>query len=108
MSVENSKIIDAISLNFEDKVVLTISDHLEWDENNDHVIILQNKINAYLEIIENGELFKNYPDAIDKKIQISIAFKFKPIKIGIEFLKKVKVVLMELDYDFHFYYLGNI
>ena len=55
MSVENSQVIDAISINPQDVVVLTISDHLEWDEENEHLLLLQNKINAYLGVIESGE-----------------------------------------------------
>lgn len=52
MSVENSKVIDFIS-DKEDKIVLTISDHLEWDNDNEHIYLLQEKINAYLMAIES-------------------------------------------------------
>lgn len=34
MSVENSEVIDLISINKDNIVVLSISDHLEWDIEN--------------------------------------------------------------------------
>lgn len=49
MSVDNPNVIDFISEQDDDKVVLTISDHLEWDdEDNNHLYLLQEKVNAYL------------------------------------------------------------
>jgi hypothetical protein len=46
MSIENKKVVDFISINKNEKVVLTISDHLQWDEKNEHLLKLQEKINS--------------------------------------------------------------
>lgn len=107
MSVENSQVIDAISINPQEVVVLTISDHLEWDDQNEHLIVLQNKINAYLEVIENGEIYESYPDAQDKSFQIGIAFKFSPNETAIEFLRRVKEVLSESGYELDYYIVSE-
>ena len=48
MSVDQLDKVDFISKTSEGNVELTISDHLEWDDKNEHLLILQNKINAYL------------------------------------------------------------
>jgi len=56
VSVENFKVIDVVSIDKNENVVVGASDHLEWDEKNEHLLILQNKINAYLAAIENGSL----------------------------------------------------
>lgn len=41
MPVDNPNVIDFISEQDDDKVVLTISDHLEWDdEDNNHLYLL--------------------------------------------------------------------
>ena len=45
-----------MSIDNDENVVLTITDHLEWDIENEHLLILQDKINAYLGAIEDGEL----------------------------------------------------
>ena len=62
MSVENKGIIDIASIDENGNVVLTISDHLEWDTENEHLLILQDKINSYLGVIESGALYAKYPN----------------------------------------------
>jgi hypothetical protein len=107
MSVENSKVIDAISINQQDVVVLTISDHLEWNNDNEHLVILQDKINAYLEVIESGEIYESYPDAQNRKFQIDVAFKYSPNEDAINFLTRVKEILFQSSCDFNYYQLDN-
>ncbi|WP_027572142.1 DUF6572 domain-containing protein [Bradyrhizobium sp. WSM1743] len=56
---------------------LTISDHLPWDENEEnHLVLLQNKLNAYLRFIESGEVLKKVPDARRRRIIINFLGKF--------------------------------
>lgn len=107
MSVETSQIIDAISVNPEGIVVLTISDHLEWAKDNEHLILLENKINAYLGVIESDDIYEIYPSAIGKKFHIEIAFKFLPNDAANNFLTTVKRILLEAGYDLHYYHLSN-
>ena len=78
MSVENEKVIDIIGINKEGKATLTISDHLVWDDKNEHLLILQNKINTYIGYIEDRQYFETYPDAIGKEFIIQVIAKFKP------------------------------
>jgi hypothetical protein len=53
MAVDDKNVIDLVSISPEGKVVLTISDHLEWNTENDHLLILQDKINLYLGVLES-------------------------------------------------------
>ncbi|HPK29581.1 MAG TPA: hypothetical protein PK979_00885 [Bacteroidales bacterium] len=71
MSVENRMIIDFISEK-EDNVILTISDHLEWDEENEHIFLLQEKINDYLIAIESGQLNKNIQIRLVRKLLLAL------------------------------------
>ncbi|OXE95214.1 hypothetical protein BC749_12216 [Flavobacterium araucananum] len=105
MSVEDRNKIDAISTNKEDVIVLTISDHLEWDDDNLHLLILQDKINSYFDALANGQIYESYPSAVGKKIMIQIVFEFLPSKTGEEFLKKVDGFIKGSGYDFNFYQL---
>ena len=107
MSVENSKVIDAISIDPNNVVVLTISDHLEWDDENEHLVLLQDKINGYLEVIESGEIYESYPDAKGKGFQIDIAFKFLPTDTAIGFLEKIEEILAQLGCELHYYNLDD-
>ena len=54
MSVEKIDKVDFVSTTEKGIIRLTISDHLEWASKNEHLLILQNKINAYLNFIESG------------------------------------------------------
>lgn len=89
MSVEEADVIDLIGV---DKrtghVVLTISDHLTW-QSDEHMLTLQEKLNAYLRFIESGELLEQYPDARGLKPQIAVVLKHVPSKKGLEFLNRV-------------------
>lgn len=58
-------------------IILTISDHLDWNDILNHLLILQNKINAYIGFIENGEIYKSYPLAKSKEIILIIIFNHK-------------------------------
>jgi len=87
--------------------VLTISDHLEWDENNEHLIILQEKINAYLDVIESGEIYESYPNSISRKLKIEIVFKHSPNAIALDFLSRISVILLDLGYGFNYYTLAR-
>lgn len=100
MAVDNINVIDFVSTDPQGVVVLTISDHLEWDSENEHLLLLQNKINACLEALESGEIYDCYPDAAGKAVQIRVYFKYEPDGMGIYFLEKVKGVVEDLGYEF--------
>lgn len=103
MSVEEKNVIDIITVDKEEMLVLTISDHLEWDDKNEHLLLLQDKINSYVDFIENGQLAESYPDKSDKKIMIQIVFKYYPNRIAEEFLAIVERFLNEKGHVFDFY-----
>ena len=78
MSVDQADTIDFATIdNASGEFWLTISDHLSWDDNEgDHLVLLQNKLNAYLRFIESGEVFKRMPDAKGRSIVINLVGKF--------------------------------
>lgn len=102
MSVENKNVIDYVSLDKYGNAVLTISDHLEWHSDNEHLLILQDKINAYLSAIEGGELYKRYPQAQGRKVIISVMAQHHPNKDGQIFLDRIKQAIEAAGYKFYF------
>ena len=64
MSVDQTDTVDFVTIDkASGDLWLTISDHLPWDENEgNHLVLLQNKLNAYLRFIESGEVFEKVPD----------------------------------------------
>ena len=106
MSVENTKIIDFVTETNEN-INLIISDHLEWDNDNKHLLQLQEKINAYLVAIESGQLNTKFPSSVGKKVAISVALKYEPNEIGIKFFRHVSTLLSRSNYFFSYYTVGS-
>jgi hypothetical protein len=78
MTVEDIDKVDRLA--FDRKtgdVRLLISDHLDWGENEgEHLLVLQDKLNTYLGFVESGQLYAKYPRAIGKKIIFYVMGKF--------------------------------
>jgi hypothetical protein len=54
MTIEDARIVDFIGVDpVTGHVVLTITDHLPWDSD-EHVLLLQDKLNRYLAFVESG------------------------------------------------------
>jgi len=102
MSVNETMVIDFITEK-DNNVILTISDHLEWDDKQDHILLLQEKIKTYLMAIESGQVYEKYPLSIGKNFVISVALKFEPHKDGLLFLSHVKNILLNDGYGFDYY-----
>ncbi len=103
MSVEDLKTIDCIGIPIEspDEVNLGISDHLDWDVSFDeHLYMLQEKINAYLRFIESGEIYQSFPPATQtsKKV-IEVFFKYEPPSQATPCLSHVADCLKQLGIE---------
>lgn len=103
MSVEETKIIDLIGVDKESgQVILSISDHLEWKTSDEHLLLLQEKINSYLRFIESGEINESYPDALNRHAIIRICAMHEPDKKGLHFLAEVKKIVEGAGFGFEF------
>jgi hypothetical protein len=100
MSVDQVDKIDVISTAPNGKVMLTISDHLPWDDANEHLMILQNKINSYLSFIESGQIFEDYPNAQNSKLAIRVCIKYEPNNTALRFLDLCRDTILEADIGF--------
>lgn len=76
MSIENVKEIDAIGIdNTTGYATLAIIDSTDWQDEHQHLVLLQEKINIYLSFIESGEIYESYPNAKGRDVEIKIYFK---------------------------------
>lgn len=96
MALLDSDTVDAISINPEGEVVLNLIDELPWGEN-EHLVLLQDKINAYIRFVESGEIFDSYPKAKDKSIVFKIISKFEVDDNGMDFIEKLKPILSDIN-----------
>src|ERR1700730_14953908 len=78
MSIEQTNTVDFVSIDeISGDALVTISDHLAWDENEGaHLELLQNKLNAYLRFIESGELVHEFPQITGRNVIINLVSKF--------------------------------
>lgn len=97
MSLDNPKIVDAIGTEkTTGDIILTITDSWDWADEGQHLLALQNKINAYLDFIESGEIFQKYPNAKGRKLVIDVVTRFPLPEIGVQFLEKANAACADL------------
>ena len=104
MSVNQTETVDLISTTPDGKVMLTISDHHSWDETW-HLQLLQDKINSYLQFIESGQIFEDYPNAAGRELIIETVMQFEPNEEGISFLEKAKEIVTKAGKGFQWRHL---
>ncbi|SMB79804.1 conserved hypothetical protein [Hymenobacter roseosalivarius DSM 11622] len=100
MSIEQTDTIDIITISPEGELVLTISDHLSWEED-EHLSLLEDKINTYLEFLEGEQLLEEYPAAKEHPLVINVALQFEPPEQAIHFLTQAMKVITDAGIGFH-------
>ncbi|WP_017815751.1 DUF6572 domain-containing protein [Paenibacillus shenyangensis] len=80
MSILDRDKVDGIGKNEEEnKIALLIADHLNWDNEIEHLTLIQDKINAYISFIESGQAYNIYEDIkVIEGYIIDLRFKYKP------------------------------
>ncbi|ALX80664.1 DUF6572 domain-containing protein [Cronobacter malonaticus] len=108
MSIEDVNKIDLFTVTSEEiypaQAFLIITDHLEWPLNpNEHLFMLQEKINSYIAAVESGEVNTLFPESRGKDIVIKIYFQHRIPMECVDFLGKVSEVLsstnIQLQYE---------
>lgn len=100
MTVEQVEKIDTIGIEKgTGKIVMTISDDLEWGEMS-HLLTLQKKLNCYLDYVQGGQLLEAYPDAKERIIEIGLICTHEPDAKGMEFLDNCSKVIEEAGCQF--------
>ncbi|MGH9670815.1 MAG: DUF6572 domain-containing protein [Terriglobales bacterium] len=102
MSVEETGAVDIVSKDREGRIILTISDHLDWKHSDEHLTVLQEKISTYLRFLDSGEIFDKFPEARGRRILIQIMFHYKPEKGSAPFLETVKSRVESAGYGFRY------
>jgi hypothetical protein len=101
MSIDQIDVIDFTAFDISrDAILLVISDHLVWDGEDDHILLVEDKINTYLQFIENGQADEMYPEAKDKQIIIEIKAKYFPDSRSLTFLNSYKEQLEAIGIKF--------
>ncbi|MPQ85685.1 hypothetical protein F0170_17790 [Pseudomonas sp. MAFF 730085] len=112
MSVTDLKIIDMCGTPKGDrtKIILGISDHLGWsnaDEQGEHLLTLQAKINAYVAFIESGEIYTEIPGAGGKSPIIQVLARYELSEQGELFMARATEVLEQIGIGLEFVFHGD-
>ncbi|GGF05994.1 hypothetical protein GCM10011611_09370 [Aliidongia dinghuensis] len=99
MTIEDTDKIDFVTISDGGEALLTISDHLSWDDQSRHLLLLQEKLNAYLRFTESGELGRKFPETIECPIVFNIVAKFEPSDVANAFLAKAKEAIDAAGFD---------
>ncbi|WP_080773973.1 DUF6572 domain-containing protein [Ralstonia solanacearum] len=104
MTILDSNVVDVVGVDPKRMVAcLAISDHLQWSEPLDeHLWLLQEKINAYLRFIEGGDLYEAYPSARDCKCTIELVAKYPLPQKALEFVEQAGLVIRGAGFDFSY------
>ena len=98
MTIEQLDKVDIIGVN-DSHIELVISDHLEWDDKNEKLLLLQDKLNLYLSFIESGDIYEHYPKAVGKSVKICIVSKHQPNSEAVKFLSFAARTIKEAGFE---------
>lgn len=103
LALENSNSIDAIGIDREKNwVTLALIDSHDWIDEEQHLLLLQEKLNTYLSFIESGEVYSAYKEAEGRDIEISIHFKNDISQSCKFFLNSVEEIVRNAGFIFNY------
>ncbi|OCG41486.1 DUF6572 domain-containing protein [Gilliamella sp. Bif1-4] len=110
MTIEDLNKVDMIGIPKENESIVSLgfTDHLSWHkgkEIEEHLFLIQEKINSYIRFVESGEIYKSFPAAKGRdKFLIEICFKYKIPKECLNFLMKVNEFLFTSELNIQISY----
>ncbi|MBN9086278.1 MAG: hypothetical protein J0J01_05180 [Reyranella sp.] len=103
MSVDQPAVIDFLWKDQKNnRAVLTISDHLDWEDEGEHLLLLQDKLNHYLEFIESGQLAEAKPELRGLPVLIHVAAQHPLSEQAARFYDMVKERAAEMGFSLMF------
>ena len=95
MSVLEKNEVDALGIDEKGDLLMLIIDGMNWKNRKEHLLYLQDKINAYVAFIETKQYRQTYPDKSFDKFIIKISFLYKIPRKCIRFLNEVNKQINE-------------
>ena len=102
MSILEKDKVDGIALKNNDTIVLMISDHLDWSDEYAHLVMLQEKINAYIGFCESEQYTQIYTDFKAENFVFEIHFLHKITDKAHGFLNQVQTQLSETVFSIEY------
>ena len=88
MSIDEPDKIDIVTRSADGTVCLVLTDHLPWGDP-EHLLKLQEKLNAYIAFYESGQIRDVEPAAVNGRVVVEVVSKYTPDDEAQAFLFKV-------------------
>ncbi|MFB9329889.1 DUF6572 domain-containing protein [Paenibacillus aurantiacus] len=103
MTLEKSNVLDVVAVNLQNnRVEMVIIDSLDWQEELTHLQLLQAKINNYLAVIENGEIYSVYEHAVGREFDIVVRFLHPFPESCVPFFIRAQEILLTFGIGFDY------
>lgn len=101
MTIENPNTVDGLGISkLDGKVVMTISDHLDWNDLQAHIKILASKLEAYIAFSSSGDLEQTIIDARNREKRIELIHEYPPTPKAVEYLTSISDQLDSIGMEF--------
>lgn len=103
MTIEQTDKVDGMGIDRSaNELVLLISDHLLWHEEETHLSSLEKKLGAYLAFISSRQYLETLPQARDLPIRIRLLHEHVPTVSAQETLRSVEERLLRMGIRFSY------
>jgi len=109
MTVQDSGTVDWLGIEKgTGAVLMTIIDDLDWSEEHEHLLLLQEKINTYLAFFESGEVYQAVEENIGRRVEpgtpmkVSILARYQWTPKALQFLGHVGGVMESIGLTLQF------
>lgn len=95
LNIENTDTIDGLAYEQDtSSLILLLADGMDWSDTNRHLLLLQEKLNAYIWYIDSRQYEEKYPNV--KRIELRVSFLFEEPEICHKLLERAKQVFMNV------------
>jgi hypothetical protein len=101
MTIEQADKIDGMGIDSSnDELVLLISDHLSWDDEQTHIASLENKLAGYLNFLKTGQHLESVPAAKGLSVRVKLVHEHSPPRSALSIFQTVAAQLETMDIRF--------
>ena len=95
MSVEDSSVVDFVTVEPSGEVILVMVEGRDWDGSDERLYELQEKINSYSAFVRDGEIREKYPELTGRPVRLELRCVGVPDPRTAHFLELVRSRLQE-------------
>lgn len=98
MNIEWTEYIDSVAYEEDSRtLIMLLSDGMDWEDENTHLLLLQAKLNSYILYIDTRQFEEKYPQV--EKIKLGISFFYEDVpNLCMKLLEHAGEVLVDI-YD---------